>query len=593
MQMQSSNVARLRRGVGIGMFLALAVCGIATQLDAQEASSGPAARGAGEATSPDLILVGGTVLTMDSAATVAQAVAVRDGRIVAVGRDAAIRALAGSGTRVVELEGRTLAPGFFAPHDHFPGAGNVAVHLVDLNSPPIGRIETMAELIEALRERALQVPAGTWVVGRGYDDTLLREQRHPTRGDLDLVSTEHPIWITHISGHLGVANTKALEVAGITRDTPQPNGGVIRKDPTTGEPTGIFEESGSLITRHIPARNRAQRFASIEWANREYLSKGVTTTVIASNVSRRTLTDFIGARREGILDLRIIAMSARGVRKSAETKALLDTVRTEELRLGGVKVVQDGSIQGYTGYLTEPYHTPFQGNASYRGYPRRSRQALANLITQIHCEGFQSAVHANGDAAIDDVLNAYDAALAKCPRSDARHRIEHSQMARPDQLARMKELGVTPSIFVGHVYYWGDRHRDIFLGPERGARISPLRTATDAGVRWTLHDDTPVTPVNPLQLVWAAVNRVTTSGQLLGGGERVTPLEALRGVTSDAAWQNFVEDERGSIEVGKLADFVILSDNPLTVAPEKIREIQVLETIIGGRSVYVRAATSN
>lgn len=587
----STHEVRRRRAAGVGILLSLAILGTATQLGAQQAKQGAAK--AAEATSPDLIFVGGPVLTMDPAATVAQGVAVRGDRIVAVGGESAIRALAGPGTRVVELAGRTLAPGFFAPHDHFPGAGNLAVHLVDLNSPPIGRIETMADLIEALRARAAQLPAGTWVVGRGYDDTLLREKRHPTRADLDQVSTEHPVWITHISGHFGAGNSKALEIAGITRDTPQPNGGVIRKDPKTGEPDGVIEETTSLVTRHIPARNRAERFAAIEWANREYLSKGVTTTVIASNVSRQTLTDFIGARQAGILNLRIIAMAARANRKNAATKALLDTVPAELLRLGGVKVVQDGSIQGFTGYLSAPYHTPFNGNANYTGYPRRDRQALIEMITQIHCEGFQSAVHANGDAAIDDVLEAYAVALAKCPRGDTRHRIEHAQTARPDQLARMKELGVTPSIFVGHVYYWGDRHRDIFLGPERGARISPLRTATDTGLRWTLHDDTPVTPVNPLQLVWAAVNRVTTSGKVLGPGERVTPLEALRGVTIDAAWQNFVEDERGSIEVGKLADFVILSDNPLTIAPEKIREIRVLETIVGGRSVYVRQPVSD
>ena len=553
--------------------------------------SGVAAGAASTQDAPDLIIVGGPVLTMDADATVAEGVAVLDGSILSVGDAAAIRGMAGPATRVVELDGRTLAPGFFAPHDHFWGAGTVAVHYVDLNSPPIGRMETIDDIVHALGERARELPAGTWVVGRGYDDTLLRERRHPTRTDLDRVSTTHPVWITHISGHLGVANTAALEIADVTSETPQPSGGIIRIDAATGEPDGVFEESGSLVTRHIPGFTPAQRMQAIEWAAREYVSRGVTTAVIAGNSGRQKISDLVAANEAGIMrGLRIITMASRATRNAAATRELLGSIDEERLRLGAIKIIQDGSIQGFTGYLAEPYHTPFADDSTYRGYPRRAREALDRLVVRAHCEGHQVAVHANGDAAIDDVLASYEAAFAECPRDDARHRIEHAQMTRPDQVDRMRELGLTPSFFVGHVYYWGDRHRDIFLGPERGARISPLRTASDAGVRWTVHDDTPVTPVNPLQLVWGAVNRRTTSGALLGPGERVSPLQALRAVTSSAAWQNFSEASRGSIEPGMHADFVMLSDNPLTVEPATIRDIEVLATIIGGVTVYTRGA---
>jgi len=262
------------------------------------------------------------------------------------------------------------------------------------------------------------------------------------------------------------------------------------------------------------------------------------------------------------------------------------------LQLGSLKIVHDGSIQGYTGYLSEPYHVPFKGDTSYRSYPRRSREALTQMVKEAHRAGHQIAIHGNGAAAIDDILYAFGEAQREYPRPDARHRIEHCQNVREDQLDRIAELGITPSFFVGHVYYWGDRHRDIFLGPERGARISPLASAVKRNIRFTVHDDTPVTPVDPLQLVSVSATRLTTSGQVLGPEQRIPVERALRAITIDAAWQNFQEDAKGSIEAGKLADLVILADNPLTVEPIKIRDINVLETVVSGKTVFKRNGTS-
>ena len=230
---------------------------------------------------PDTVYLNATVVTMDAAATEARAVAVHDGKIVAVGDNATIEAMAGPETKRVDLEGAVLLPGFYAAHDHFPGSGRVALFNVDLNSPPIGVIETMDELVEALAAKAADMPNGDWVRGRGYDDTLIEEKRHPTRADLDRASTDHPIFITHISGHLGVANSLALEMAGITRDTPEPPGGVIRKDPETGEPNGVFEESSSLVTRLTPSLSAKDRLEAIRWSVEDYVEEGVTTTVIA------------------------------------------------------------------------------------------------------------------------------------------------------------------------------------------------------------------------------------------------------------------------------------------------------------------------
>ena len=452
--------------------------------------------------SPDTVYLNAIVVTMDAAATEAQAVAVDDGKIVAVGDNATIEAMAGPETKRVDLDGAVLLPGFYAAHDHFPGS-------------------------------------------------------------------DHPIFITHISGHLGVANSLALEMVGITRDTPEPPGGVIRKDPETGEPNGVFEESSSLVTRLAPSLNAKDRLETIRWSVEDYVEEGVTTTVIAGG-SKSSFLDLQYARRDGLLSLRVVMMGRKGSLEHlspGEAGGFVSGFGDERLKLGAVKLVQDGSIQGYTGYLVEPYHAAFMGDAGYRGYPRRDREELVEMVKLLHRAGYQIAIHGNGDAAIDDILYAYREAQKDFPREDARHRIEHCQMAREDQLDEMKELGISPSFFVGHAYYWGDRHRDIFMGPERAARLSPLKSAVDRGIRFPVHDDTPVTPVKPLQLVWDAVNRITTSGKVLGPEQRITPREALRAVTIDAAWQNHEERSKGSIEVGKLADFVVLEENPLSVAP--------------------------
>jgi predicted amidohydrolase YtcJ len=480
-----------------------------------------------------------------------------------------------------------MLPGFYAAHDHFPTSAFTELFQVDLNSPPIGSRKSIEEIVEALRERAARTPAGQWITGRGYDDTLLEEQRHPTRQDLDRASTRHPIWIVHTSGHLGVANSAALAIAGVTASTPPPAGGMIRKDPATKEPDGVFEEGLSIVARHIPGFTRDQRLEAVRHANTRYLAKGVTTTVITgANIER--LSDLNEALARGWLSLRVNVLLSSGKVPATLAAAARLGDRPGRVRVRGVKIWQDGFLQGYTGFLTAPYHVQPEGKQDFHGYPSRSREQLEKLVSRYHRGGYQVAIHGNGDAAIDDIIEAFAKAQRELPRQDARHRIEHCQTPREDQLDRLRELGISPSFFVGHVFYWGDRHRDLFLGPARAARISPLGSALRRGIRFSVHNDTPVTPVDPLMLVWTAVTRETKAGQPLGADQRIPVLNALRAVTSDAAWQNHDEAARGSIEPGKLADFVILAENPLTVAPARIRGIAIEETIIGGRSVWKR-----
>ena len=530
----------------------------------------------------------GPIVTLDGQNTIAEAVAVRGEEIIAVGSLAAVKDAAGLNAARVDLRGRTLLPGFHAAHDHFLNASVAALYQLDLNSPPIGRVGTIEDIVAALRERAGTTPPGQWIAGRGYDDTLVRERRHPTRQDLDRASTVHPIWIAHTSGHLGVANSRALALAGITAETKDPANGVIRREAGGTVPNGVFEQCGNLVARHLPAHSLEERLEAVRQANPRYLAKGVTTAVVAGG-SQDSVDDLKRAVERGLVDVRLVSMLSTGARVPAARETTNSWGGPPgRLRVGAVKIWQDGSLQGYTGHLTVPYHMQPAGKEGYRGYAARSREALVKLVTQYHRGGYQVAIHGNGDAAIDDILFAFAAAQHEHPRSDTRHRIEHCQTPRPDQLDRMRELGVSPSFFVGHVYYWGDRHRDLFLGPERGARISPLRSATERGLRFSVHSDTPVTPVDPLLLVWAAVNRITREGKVLGPNERIGVLHALRAVTSDAAWQSFEEQRKGTIERGKLADFVVLAENPLTCPAEALKDIVIEETIVGGRSVWRR-----
>jgi hypothetical protein len=544
---------------------------------------------------PDAIYVNGTILTMNEENSQAEAVATMRDKIVATGKKEFIRKLAGPATRVVDLAGKTLVPGLNEPHNHFGVYGIYALRLANLQSPPLGRVTNMQDLIEVLGERAGKTPNGEWVGGRGYDDTLMAEKRHPTRQDLDQASTTHPIFITHVSGHLSVANSRALAIAGITKETVVPPGGVIRKDPRTSEPDGVLEEmpAQALVFRHLPPLTMDLRLEAMDLATRDYLKTGVTSCSDAGVAfpgigSPAEIVAYQRARKQGLVPIRMTLMVGIEFLLGADGKSpsFVTGFGDDRLKIGPAKIIVDGSIQGYTGWLAKPYYVPFKGDSSYRGYPVTAPERLNRLVLEAHKAGCQIAAHGNGDAAIDAILDAYQLSQKEFPRPDARHRIEHCQMAREDQLDRMTELGVSPSFFASHTYYWGDRHKAIFMGPERAQRISPLKSALKRGIKFTLHADCPVTPVSPLFCVFAAVNRITRNGEVLGPGYRLTPEEALRAVTIDAAWQTFDEKIKGSIEAGKLADFTILTENPLTVAPEKIKDIKVEEVFIGGKSVY-------
>lgn len=535
------------------------------------------------------VFVNGQILTMNAENRVVEALSVRGAKVSRVGSTEEILAEVTDKTVVTDLRGRTLMPGFVDAHGHFPGSGQV-VFSTDLNSPPIGNIEDMSQLLERLKDAHEARPDG-WLTGFGYDDTLLAEGRHPTREDLDQISATRPIAIGHVSGHLYAVNSAALAEIGIDESTPDPKGGVIQRDPTSPDgrrPNGVLEETASrqVLLKALDI-GITDGIRMTTHAAREYLQAGVTTA--SAGGMPLGLAKLLGPLSQLNVFPQRVALFP--LLEEVESEVLSGEWRPEataagRLSLPRVKIIADGSIQGYTGYLSEPYYEPYKGDVLYRGYPSVSRDDLFRQVEGLHIQKIQYAIHVNGDASVEDALDAIEAAQQSQPWPDARPLFIHAQMSREDQIQRMAQLGVTPSFFSSHTYYWGDRHAAIFMGPERAANMSPAGWALDAGIRYSAHADTPVTPMLPLQVVWSQVNRITTGGAVLGRHQRVAPMAALRAVTIDAAWQVFMDDSVGSLEPGKLADMVVLSGSPLESLD--VRELLVERTFIGGAEVYTR-----
>lgn len=533
------------------------------------------------------VFINGNVLTMDPDSRIVEAVAIERDRIVAVGSRADVQ-LYMEGAEVHDLAGKTLIPGFIDAHGHFPGSGLQAV-TADLSSPPVGDVNDIDGLLAKLQPWVTRKAAGEWIVGFSYDDTLLAEKRHPTRTELDRISTRHPILLIHVSGHLGVANSAALKLAGFSEDTPNPEGGVIVRDPETGALTGLLEEDALFpLQRQALDFSMTEVLAILRYAVDDYASQGITTAQSGAT-DQTMLNGLVSASRYNQVPFRLELWPEYRLMGDAVLQGTvdLDALNTDKVRTKTVKIVADGSIQGFTGFLSHPYHTPFRGDEHYKGYPIYPREKLAHIVTSLHESGYQMAIHGNGDGAIDDIIYAFNEAQKVHPVTDPRLILIHAQMARDDQLDEMKRLGITPSFFSAHTYYWGDRHRDIFMGPQRAFRMSPAQSALQRELPFTIHLDTPVVPMQPMLLVWSAVNRLSTSGQVIGEAQRITPMQALRATTIDAAWQIFQEHERGSLEVGKLADLVVLDGNPLH-NPETIKDIQVVRTLVGGVTIFKR-----
>lgn len=452
---------------------------------------------------PEKIYFGGDIVTMDEAYLFAEAVAIEGDRITQVGRLRDIEALADDETEMVDLEGHTMLPGFIDPHGHFMFAGHYKNSVVDLNSPPIGSTTNMAELIALLKENADSVEEGGILQGSGYDDTLLEENRHPTKADLDQVSTTIPVFITHVSGHVSVANSVALEMAGIDDQTPDPDGGRISRDPATGEATGVLEgNAGQLVRAIVPPPGEEGQLHAINTASKMWAAAGFTTA--NDQPSDPSAIDlYRKAMESGDLSVRLTywpretniedARAYPAVRSGTDLSAGRNMIVS-----GPIKLVIDGSPQGYTAHFSQPYMTQrAQDDGEYKGFAYWDDiDSFKDFVEELHRTGWQITIHSNGDQGIQDTLDAFAEAQRSTPRKDARHTIQHSQFTRPDQLNQMAALDVHPDFFIGHTFYWGDRHKNEFFGEARANHMSPLKAAYDHGLTPTTHTDTPVVPID-------------------------------------------------------------------------------------------------
>jgi predicted amidohydrolase YtcJ len=537
----------------------------------------------------DAIYRGGPILTINDDKPRVEAIAVKDGRILAVGTLADVMPHRGEQTELIELDGQALLPGFVDSHGHVVLGGLQAL-AANLLAPPDGDVTDIPGLVEVLRAwaeaNAETVASVNLIVGFGYDQSQLAEKRHPTRNELDGVSTDMPIIIVHQSGHFGVANSKALEVVGFTAETPDPDGGIIRRS-ADGEPDGVLEENAffaalAALLKDIGADGFKEfaRAGARLWASFGY------TTAQEGRASPAVSEIAKSGAAEGIFSIDVVVYPDVLIDRDY-IAANVSSTYENHLRIGGAKLTIDGSPQGFTALRDRPYYDPVGDYPpGYAGYASASMDQVLDAVNWAFENGIQIITHANGEGASDRLIAAIGAATQKYGKADRRPVLIHGQLLREDQVDALKRLDIFPSLFPMHTFYWGDWHRDHTVGPTLGDNISPTGWVTTRGMKFGTHHDAPVAFPDSMRVLDATVTRRTRSGDVLGPTHRVDVITALKAMTIWPAWQHFEEDDKGSIEVGKLADFVILSDDPTAVNPETLDQLRVMATIKEGAVVY-------
>lgn len=543
-------------------------------------------------TNTEVIYHNGTIITMNDEQKFAEAIAVTGNKIIAVGKMEKVQKLANEKTEYRDLQGKTLLPGFIDAHSHIFDTALRALW-VNVNSIPLGTVECIEDILTLLKEKATNTPEGEWIIGWGFDDSKIHEMRHITRDDLDKVSTKHPISLSHISGWVTYHNTMALEKGGITDTVEDTEYYRIMRD-SNKKAIGVIEAALCPVMSKIPLTTDEDFITGLNLISKEYLKNGCTTAQEGWWCVPKHLQLAQKAIDEKQVSIRFVLYPVgEGDVYNEIDKFCPELIAGEYIDdkkmfcMGAMKLTADGSIQARTAHLSKPYHICLDDKPEDLGPYNHEQDWLNERVLEFHKQGKQVAIHCNGDGAIEMVLNAFEYAQEKFYRDDPRFIFIHCQTARSDQLKRIAKLKATASFFVTHTYYWGERHKNIFLGSERAMRISPLREAMELGINCTVHNDTYVTPISPLLSVWSSVNRQTYEGNDLGKKEQgITVYEALKAVTINAAIQGFEENLKGSIEQGKLADFVVLEKNPLEVDELKIKDIQVCATIVGNQIVY-------
>lgn len=548
----------------------------------------------------DLVLLNGTIITVDADDNVAQAVAVRNGRILAVGSDSEIRSFVGPDTRTVDLAGLTATPGLLDAHAHFSGGGGAMLYMLDLSYPTV---TSMGDVIQQVVGQIERLRPGEWVRGRGWDEGKLEELRYIYASDLDSVSPDNPVWLTHTMGHYGVANSRALELAGITRSTPDPPGGTIDRGPD-GTPTGVLKESAQrLVRRLIPGTTDEQTREGIAALAKEFNREGMTG-LKDPGIGRSTWDAYQDVLASGELTVRVFALwrspptvdAARSLAQEVGsfTKPYLPTAGNH-LIAGGVKLYVDGSGGARTAWMYEDWNKDSDDvDAGNRGYPAMDPDVLREQVRLYHDAGMHMSIHSIGDKGIDWVVDSYALALEANPDSGLRHGIIHANIPTDHALEVIARLQRTydaayPEPSATFMWWIGDTYAGNF-GPERALRLNPFQTFLQAGIKWAGGSDFTVTPFPARYGIWASMARQPLLGvygeQPYGTDETVDIRSALRSYTIWSARQMFLEDEIGSIEVGKLADIAVWDQNLYEAPVDAIKDLECQLTLFNGDIVY-------
>lgn len=528
--------------------------------------------------SADLILINGKIYTLDPDQRWANSCAIKDGRFIAIGEKRAMHNLKGKSTKVIDLEGKLVLPGFNDAHVHFSDGGFYLLG-IDLRD---AKDET--EFMDRIKNYAAKLDSGTWILGGNWDHEAWPSKKHPNKELIDDVTKDNPVFVQRLDGHIALANSLALRLAGITKDTPNPQGGEITKDPQSGEPTGILKDAAqSLVGAVIPAPSKEQLKQAIKTAIQHANSLGVTS--IQDNSSAADLEVYLELLKEGELTLRINAWRGCYHFKEFESIGIFPPFGNDMLRIGTMKVFVDGSM----GAGTALFYQPYSDDSTTSGIPIYPEDQLYELIKSIDKAGLQIAAHAIGDKANSWILNAFEKAFQENGRRDARHRIEHAQVVLPEDIKRYQELGIIASIQPSHCIddmRWaekriGDRVRHSYL----------FNSFVEAGVKIAFGTDWTVEPLDPMLGLYAAVTREFTEGGPESGwfpDEKITLEQAIEFYTLGSAYAEFQEDVKGSIKIGKLADLAVLNKNLFDIEPKEILETKVDLTILGGKVVFER-----
>jgi len=528
-----------------------------------------------------VIYTNGTILTMNEDTPKVEAVMEENGTILKCGTREEVFACKKQDTQVVDLQGKTMMPGFIDGHSHFSGLAT------SLSQCDLSEAKDFGEIVCKMKEFIAknQIPKGQWVIGTNYDHNFLNERKHPDKKVLDEISVEHPLVVVHASSHMGAANSMGLAVQGLTKETQDPQGGHYGREADSSELNGYMEENAFVQFRnHMPMPDLDSIMKNFKQAQEIYASYGITT------VQEGMVTEPLFRILQYAEKNHVLYLDLAGYLDLEHCKELLSAhpeyagQYTGHFKIGGYKIFLDGSPQGRTAWMKEPYENAQDG---YCGYPIHSDEKLYEMVLEALKAHQQLLAHCNGDAAAEQYIRVFEKVQKEHPEySTNRPVMIHAQLVQKEELERMKKLSMMPSFFLAHVYYWGDIHLENF-GKKRAEKISPAGTAKALGLPFTFHQDSPVLMPDVFRTIWCGTKRMTKAGVLLAEDEKISVYDGLKAMTVYAAYQYGEEETKGTIQEGKTADFIILDRNPLEIPEEEVKDVKVLETIKEGKQIYV------